>query len=237
MQDIKLVVGDCANLTDLIDEAVGLVVTSPPYNIGPKESSGRILWRGVAYDGHDDQMDEEVYQDWQVHCLQQMYQVAKDGASLFYNHKVRNRNGCGIHPLAWLLRDDQPWAFRQQVVWDRGSTHNHEQTYFYPVDELIFWLTKGKPYLSPDGAKMGTVWRFPFATNTWHPAPFPVELPMRCIVAASRPGDLVLDPFVGSGTTCRAAHRLGRRSIGVDISAAYIERARLEYVQLAMPLL
>jgi modification methylase len=214
--------GNAADLTFIKSETVDLIVTSPPYNIGPKTGNGRILWGGINYNTHNDIMPEPDYQQWQIDILNELWRVTKKGGSLFYNHKVRNRKGKGIHPLGWILKSD--WDFRQQITWDRGSTHNKEMSYFWPHDELIFWLTKGTDsvYLSSEGARMSTVWRFGFKTNTDHPAPFPKVLPARCIRAASKPGDLILDPFGGSMTTCHAARELKRRSIGVDISREYV---------------
>lgn len=213
---------DACNLFFVRDDSIDLIVTSPPYNIGVKQGNGRILWGGVRYSDYEDTRPEVEYQAWQVEALNEMWRVAKPGASLFYNHKIRNRDGAGIHPLSWILKSN--WIFRQQIVWDRGSTHNHEMTYFWPHDELIFWLTKGVDgiYLSPEGAQMSTVWRFNFGTKTDHPAPFPEELASRCIRASSRENDLVLDPFGGSMTTCFVAKKLRRQSIGVDISKNYV---------------
>lgn len=205
---------------------IDLIVTSPPYNIGPKEGMGRVLWRGVRYSqDDDDRLPEDKYQCGQILALNEMWRVARPGASLFYNHKIRNRDGSGIHPLTWILKSK--WNFRQEIVWDRGSTHNHEMTYFWPVNELIFWLTKGTEgiYLSPEGARMTTIWSFPFSVNSDHPAPFPEELPLRCIRAASREGEIVLDPFGGKMTTCTVARKLNRRSIGVDRVKKYVEKA------------
>jgi site-specific DNA-methyltransferase (adenine-specific) len=217
-------VGDAANMDFIPDNTVDLIVTSPPYNIGQKSGKGRVLWRGVDYDSTNDEMPETEYQEWQVVVLSELLRVVRPGGSLFYNHKIRNRKGHGIHPMSWIARTD--WTFRQQITWDRGSTHNKEMSYFWPHDELIFWLTKGTEgvYLSSEGARMSTVWNMGFKTNTDHPAPFPIELPSRCIRAASKEGDLILDPFAGSLTTCIAAKQLNRRSIGVDNSEKYVTK-------------
>lgn len=223
--------GDASDLWFIEDDTIDLIVTSPPYNIGLKNGTGRMLWHGVKYSTSDDKMPEEEYQEWQIKVLDELWRVIRPGGSLFYNHKIRNRNGQGIHPMAWIARSK--WNFRQQITWDRGSTHNKEMSYFWPHDELIFWLTKGTEgiYLSPEGARMSTVWRFNFETNNDHPAPFPKILPAMCIRAASREGDLVLDPFGGSMTTCRAARELKRRSIGVDISKEYVTKYSHQFYQ------
>lgn len=74
--------------------------------------------------------------------------------------------------------------------------------------------------------KIRTVWQFAVSTNHGnHTAAFPLDLPLRCIEIASRPGDLVFDPFVGSGTALIAADRLGRQFFGVDIASQYAQLA------------
>lgn len=228
---IQLWYSTAQNLYFIPNDSIDLIITSPPYNIGKKTGNGRILWRGVSYGNDQDAIPEDEYQELQLLALAEMWRVAKPGASLFYNHKVRNRRGVGIHPLEWLFKTE--WIFRQEIIWDRGSTHNHGMTYFWPVTELIFWLTKGIQdiYISPEGAEMTTIWRFNFKTNTAHPAPFPQELPARCIRAASKRGDIVLDPFGGSMTTCFMANQLGRLSIGVDRNKEYITKAALRCSQ------
>lgn len=88
--------------------------------------------------------------------------------------------------------------------------------------EYIFMLSKTPDYrFFPDRlAEKGSVWAFPPATDRTHQAPFPIELPWRCIQLTTEPGDVVLDPFMGSGTTLDAATQLGRNAIGVDLYTA-----------------
>jgi DNA modification methylase/ParB-like chromosome segregation protein Spo0J len=218
-----------AEALPLASESIGLIITSPPYNLGG--SRWQMGWdreprRGVGY---GDAMSEGDYQNWQLAVLRELYRVAEPGASLFYNHKVRQRAGEIIHPLDWLRNDLNPWLLRQEIVWDRLSTHNHEPTLFWPHDERIYWLTKGKPALPDRSIGMPTVWRFHGPKpGTWHPAPFPEALPRRCLQAVGRPGVTVLDPFAGSCTTLKVALELGYDVIGVDVSAEYLERARRE---------
>ncbi len=69
--------GDAGNLHFIESETVDLIVTSPPYNIGPKSGNGRILWGGVNYSDHNDQMSEEDYQAWQVEVLNELYRVTR----------------------------------------------------------------------------------------------------------------------------------------------------------------
>lgn len=175
-------------------------------------------------------MPEAEYQDWQVRVLLEMYRVAKEGASFFYNHKVRQFEGSIIHPMDWLRDERNPWTIRQEIVWDRGSTHNHSATLFWPEDERIYWLTKGKPTLPDRSIGRSVIWReHGPKPDTDHPAPFTPELPRMLIRAIGLDIPMVvLDPFAGSCTTLRVALELGHSAIGVDISEEYLAQAARE---------
>lgn len=132
------------------------------------------------------------------------------------------------------------WRLRLPIVWDKGrdspeSLHHVRRPRW--SHEMIYLLSpwprsrKGRhdqqPRFYPTGLRdldgrpiTGSVWRFPpGGSGPAHLAPFPDELARRCIMASTLPGDLVLDPFHGSGTTARVATALGRRAIGVDLYA------------------
>lgn len=210
----------------LEDGSVDLIITSPPYNLGHDD------WQFGGEDragrdggiGYEDDRNEQEYQAWQLRVFNELYRVASDGASFFYNHKPRQSDGKVIHPMDWIRDDSNPWTLRQELVWDRKATHNHCPTIFWPVDERVYWLTKGDPDIPDDGTGMKSVWTFHGPKpDTEHPAPFPDELPRRCIEAVACEDDVVLDPFGGSFTTCEVAAKLGYESIGVDIESEYVE--------------
>jgi DNA modification methylase len=103
---------------------------------------------------------------------------------------------------------------------------------FLPCDERIYWLYKGDDFTFNDETEIktwSTVWDIPPKANLTHAVAFPVELPMRCIRAASMPGDAVYDPFVGSGTTIIAAEMTGRKCCAIEISPAYVDVALLRW--------
>lgn len=215
-------------------ESVDIIITSPPYNLGgsneewPMGGDGRETWMGgVDYDITDDDRPEATYQVWQISCLKAIYNAAKPGASLFYNHKVRHRNGQIIHPMDWLRLPDNPWTIRQEIIWNRTSTHNHTPSLFWQIDERIYWMVKGDTPTLPNRpiGFPSVIELFGPVANTWHPAPFTPELPTTLLKAIGFDGCVVLDPFAGSCATGVAATNLGYKSIMVDISESYLKQA------------
>lgn len=109
---------------------------------------------------------------------------------------------------------------------------------FAPSDERILWFVRDslRWKWNKDAVGYMTVWTITYTQNKPHPCSFPDELPRRCIVATTDPGDLVLDPFAGSGTTLVVARQLGRRAIGIEIEERYCEIAAQRLAQAALPL-
>ena len=113
---------------------------------------------------------------------------------------------------------------RQIIIWQRTGGINFNPGYFLPTYEVIYMIAKPKFRLSPKANAQGDVWRIPQETKNPHPAPFPLELAQRCIESTT--ADVVLDPFIGSGTTAIAAEIAERQWIGIDISETYCKLAR-----------
>ena len=225
-----LVHGKADELSFLADNSVDVIVTSPPYNLGqenwPMGGNGRESRDGIGYASHSDQMEQEEYERWQIRVLQELYRVAKPGASFFYNHKVRTVDGCLISPMRWLDVPDNPWILRQEIIWNRKSTHNHAESLFWPIDERIYWMTKGRPSITNPIGKP-TVWEeFGPVAHTWHPAPFTEKLPEMLFDAIHlAPMSVVLDPFAGSCTTVKVALSWQCQAIGVDLERSYLQTA------------
>jgi DNA modification methylase len=133
--------------------------------------------------------------------------------------------------VAELLR--RGWRLRLPIVWDKGREAPEDLRHIgrpRPAHEMIYMLSPTKrarkrheprPKFHPERlVETGSVWHFPpGGSGPSHLAPFPRELARRCIGPSTDPGDLVLDPFSGSGTTCRVAESMGRRAIGLDLYA------------------
>lgn len=117
----------------------------------------------------------------------------------------------------------QRWLLRQTIIWDKGverpeSLHHVRRP--RPQHEFIYMMAKDRSHrFYPDNLEeTGTVWHFkPNSTGTKGLAPFPDQLAVRCIMPSTAPGDVVLDPFSGSGTVPKCADELGREGIGVDL--------------------
>lgn len=228
----RLILGDTlTELRKLPDDIVDVGVTSPPYN--KQEKHKGWLVKNVVYDAYKDAVPETEYQQNQVDALNEIHRITAPGGSFFYNHKIRWERGAMFHPMDWLRRTN--WTVKQEIIWDRVLAANIRGWRFWQVDERVYWLYKpigshliGKELKSVD-AKLTSIWRGVPEGKNPHPAPFPLWLPARVIIAmldgADAPG-VVLDPYVGSGTTAVAAKLLGHRYIGIDRSEAYIQMAQ-----------
>lgn len=225
----KIIQGDVLEIFKKFDDNfVDLGITSPPYNKGEKQKGWLV--KNVKYNIANDNIPEEVYQEQQIKILDEIFRITKPGGSFFYNHKTRWDRGQMLHPIEWLQKTK--WVIRQEIIWDRMIAANIRGWRFWQIDERIYWL-----YKPIDGNKIGkelksrhalltSIWRFPPERNNGHPAPFPLVLPTRIIysILDDKKG-VVLDPYVGSGTTCLAAKLLGLNYIGIDISKEYVKDA------------
>ena len=222
--------GDCIQLLEEMPaESIDIVVTSPPYNI--KNSSGgfwnsssfkwpnsRLLHEG--YSGHDDYMQHDDYVDWQRAVLSNLMRVLKPTGAIFYNHKWRVQKGV-LQDRADIVSG---FPVRQVIIWQRKGGINFNPGYFLPTYEVVYMIAKPAFKLLEKANVIGDVWSITQDRGNPHPASFPIELPKRCI--ESSPGPVVLDPFIGSGTTAIAAMIAGRDWIGIDNSEEYCDMAR-----------
>ncbi|MDD5650583.1 MAG: site-specific DNA-methyltransferase [Candidatus Nanoarchaeia archaeon] len=233
----KLLLGNNLDILKTFNnDFIDCTITSPPYNKGENKNSGGIL-KGIKYDSSSDNIPEEEYQNQQVQLINELYRITKPGGHLFYNHKIRYIDGKSIFPILWLNKT--VWSIRQEIIWDKKSAINVRGWRFHVVDERIYWLYKpidnndrGKE-LTQISAKNSSIWRFDPETKNQseteqkHPAPFPIELPKRILLSLyNNDNKLILDPYIGSGTTAIAAKMYNHNYIGIDISETYIRIAQ-----------
>lgn len=230
----KIVCGDCLSIMrQMPSECVDLIVTSPPYNL--KNSTGNGMkdgrggkWANAAlingYATYDDNMPYDKYCEWQKNCLSEMMRLLKDDGAIFYNHKWRVQNGI-IQDRREIVSD---FPVRQIIIWRRKGGINFNRGYFLPTYEVIYLIAKKNFKLMPKASGYGDVWEFMQEQKNEHPAPFPVALIDRIISSTS--AQIILDPFMGSGTTAVVAQGLNRDFIGIELSPEYCTMAekRLE---------
>lgn len=216
-----------------------LIFTSPPYNIGSKAPRQDGQRKRGLYDAksfgairdYPDDLPEAEYQDQQEQfMLWAADHLTQDGV-LVYNHKPRRRDGTMIHPAEWFLRPSvrKQMVLIEEVIWDRGSTHNHGSRILWPQTErlYVFRRTDGRPRFKNTAglSHRADIWRITKTNRNGHACAYPVELALAVIRAWSRPGDLVCDPYLGSGTTAVAAKMLGRSFEGSEILQKYFDQA------------
>jgi DNA modification methylase len=171
-------------------------------------------------------MDEGDYQAHQNALFSAIKRVCRLDASLFYNHQLRWRDGVCLHPVRWF--SPQGWNLRQEIVWARGNGMMLNARMFVRTDERILWFVGDEWKWNQSAVGVGTVWRVPPMQSQQgkvHPVEYPITLPARCIAATMAKGDLVLDPYMGGGTTLRAAKDAGMRGIGIEREERYCEVA------------
>ena len=215
------------------DNSVDLCVTSPPYNKG-YWSKNRSMTIGNGLDGrmpskcrhidygvYNDTMQPDEYERWQTEVMTEILRVLKPNGSLFYNHKDLYYNHRCVHPT-WVYK----FNVKQVIVWNRKNTPILAPEYFFPIHEYLFWVTKGGKVTfhrkAIDVSLQKSIWEIPPATKNSHPAPFPETLVDTCVRCCTRKGGLILDPFMGSGTTAKVAKLLGRNFIGFELNKDYI---------------
>jgi len=230
------------NLQD-IKEKVNLIITSPPYNVG------------IEYGNFNDNREYENYLNFTRNWLSKTLDLLADDGRLCLNVPL-DKNKNGLRPVyADIVKIAQEVGFKYQstIIWNEqnisrrtawGSWLSASAPYVIaPVETIILlyknsWkrLNKGKSTITREEFIEWTngLWNFSGESKKriGHPAPFPIELPKRCIRMFSYENDIVLDPFLGSGTTLIAAYKENRIGIGVEIDKSYVNLAinRIEKV-------
>lgn len=238
--DATLYRADCMSVLPILP-AVDLVITSPPYNLGSAPwarlghwkpgnrtgSGGHKKWTGgaeggsgVEYGAHVDALPWDEYVAWQRALLSALWGKLTAGGAIFYNHKPRVIGTRLWTPLELVPPEIE---LRQVIVWARPGGMNYNMTGFVPTHEWIMVLAKPDFRLRSRGVSgLGDVWSMRPEKNE-HPAPFPIDLPAKAIEATD--AQIILDPFMGSGTTGIAATRAGKRFIGIDDDQRWFDLA------------
>ena len=234
---IQIYHGDCREILPTL-EKVDLAVTSPPYNTLPQKHSpsglhgerrsGVNQWIQKACRSYQDNRPEPEYQDWLKEVVATCLRLCR--GLVWINHKVRYRKGVALHPVRFL-----PFPIYAEVIWDRRGSMALNCKRYAPSHESLWAF--GAPHVWHDNWNTYmSVWRIGFDRDpNDHPCSFPLEIPRRLICSSSDEADIILDPFMGSGTTLVAAKELHRKAIGCEIEEAYCEIAANRLAQGVLP--
>lgn len=229
---------DILKTTSIPHDSVDLIVTSPPYNVD------------VQYNSHDDTTPYDHYLEFNRRWLDTCYRLTKDSGRFCLNVPLdKNRGGQqSVYADFTTIAKQVGWRYHSTIIWNEqnisrrtawGSWLSATAPFVIAPVEVIVVLYKGT--WKRDGrGRTSDITRDEFSEWTngvWsfsgeskkrigHPAPFPVELPRRCIKLFSFVNDIVLDPFLGSGSTLVACAITNRQGIGVDVDREYCELAR-----------
>ena len=230
---------DSRVMDELPDSSVHLMVTSPPYNVGK---------------AYDDDLSLEEYRDLLRAVFMETYRVLVPGGRACVNvANVGRKPYLPYHLLVTQEMVSAGFVMRGEIIWHKGASSGASTAWgswrspsnptLRDVHEYILVFSKGPLRRDARGRRATisseefleytkSVWSFPAesATRVGHPAPFPVELPYRLIQLYTYEGEVVLDPFAGSGTTCVAALQAGRHFVAYEIDPSYVDLARRRLV-------
>lgn len=231
------------SMVELPDHSVHLMITSPPYN---------------ASKDYDDDLNLSEYLELLNRVWVETYRVLVPGGRACIN--IANLGRKPYLPLHSYIIDQMlaiGYLMRGEIIWNKaasaspstawGSWKSAANPVLRDVHEYILVFSKGTFRRKREGGESTitkeeflewtkSVWTFQAvsARKIGHPAPFPEELPHRLIQLYTFRGDIVLDPFVGSGTTCLAARADGRGYVGYEINPDYAQHARQRLAQAAL---
>lgn len=249
--------GDCREILkkEIKNESIDLIIADPPYNL----SGNALQWKNKGMGGDWfmvnekwDKMTESEYIEFTKDWLTECNRVLKHNGSLYIS--------CTYHNIGELIMTLKELRFspRNIITWHKSNAMpSMTKRSFTHSCEYVLFFTKGKKWIfnysdlkkiNPDKAKDGSpkqmrdLWIIPVCQGkerirnktgrAAHPTQKPENLIERIIIASSDKGNVVLDPFLGSGTTAIVSQKLGRKWIGIDIDDKYIKMAkkRLKYL-------
>lgn len=232
----KLYCKSSEQMDEIPDESVHLMITSPPYNVGKE---------------YDDDLTLDEYLELLTAVFSQTYKKLVTGGRACINiANIGRKPYIPLHAMVIEIMLDLGFLMRGEIIWDKsasgggscawGSWMSASNPVLRDYHEYILVFSKDSYSKNKKQEKRDTIdhddfinwtksiWTFSAvnAKKIGHPAPFPIELPHRLINLYSYEGDVVLDPFCGSGTTCIAAIQNNRNYIGYDIKKEYIDLAK-----------
>lgn len=237
IENLKIINDDVISTKLVEKESIDLVVTSPPYNVD------------IAYNSHDDKLSYQEYLVFSRSWLERCFEWLKPDGRFCLNIPLdKNKGGQqSVGADLTTICKEIGFHYHSTIIWNEGNISRRtawgswlsaSAPYVIAPVELIVVLYKeewkkrdsGQSEISREEFMDWTngLWTFSGESKKkiGHPAPFPIELPKRCIKLFSYIGDTILDPFLGSGTSLLACNLLQRKGIGIEIDENYIEIAK-----------
>ena len=234
----RIIHDDILKVTAIPSDSIDLIVTSPPYNVD------------IQYGEHRDDLSYDQYLDFTREWLERCFAFAKADGRLCLNIPLDKNKGGQQAVCADIttIAKRMGWQYHSTIIWNEGNISRRtawgswmsaSAPYVIAPVEVILVLYKST-WKKLSGSRISQITKEEFmewTNGVWsfngqskrgaggHPAAFPVELPRRCIKLFSYLGDVVLDPFMGSGSTLIAARETGRMAVGVDIDRKYCQIA------------
>lgn len=237
-EDIKIFNDDFLKANYIEENSIDLIVTSPPYNVD------------IRYNTFDDKIPYPVYLEFTEQWLKKAYTLLKEDGRFCLNIPLDKNKGGQQSVYADIIAIAKKIGFNYHstIIWNEqnisrrtawGSWLSATAPYVIAPVEMIAVLYK-KRWKKTSGSQKSDITKNEFVewtngvwtfmgeskTRVGHPAPFPVELPRRCIKLFTFVDDLVLDPFLGSGSTLIACILTNRKGIGIEIDKNYCEIAK-----------
>jgi site-specific DNA-methyltransferase (adenine-specific) len=240
---LKIINDDVLTTDKIEDNGIDLIITSPPYNVD------------IKYHRHNDKISYEHYLEFSKKWMTRCFEWLRDDGRFCLNIPLdKNKNGqqsvgADLTTIAKCIG----FKYHSTIVWNEGNISRRtawgswlsaSAPFVIAPVELIVILYKNR-WKKTSGSRVSDISRDEFMnwTNglwafsgeskkrTGHPAPFPIELPQRCIKLFSFVDDVVLDPFLGSGTTLIATALNNRKGIGIDVDLEYCKLAKRRLIK------
>lgn len=241
----KIILGDCLEeLKKIPDESVDLVFADPPYNMSKKKGLGWKYSKHITMQETWDIFNKDEFFEFNFKWLSECFRVLKHGGSLWVSGSFHN-----IYQLGFIIQNIPDIKINNSIVWFKPNAQpNITCRMFTESTEHLIWATKNgsnkkwkfnyeatkndiEDEISPKGKQTRNVWSIALTPPSekllgLHPTQKPLELLRRIILSCTDEGDLVLDPFAGSGTTNLVALQNRRNSIGIEKDKKYVEIIR-----------
>lgn len=227
----EIILGDCLDeLKTIKDKSVDLVIADPPYNVGKD------------YGNKSDRQDFDEYIKFTKAWLAECFRILKNDGTIYvfigfryisYLYQIME-NDFGMNFINWIS-----WHYTQGIGKTKGFSPRHDDilmfskssSYTFNLDDVRIPQKYYRKVNNMRGANPGDVWEISHIHYCQkgrqpHPTQKPEAIIERMVLASSNKGDLVVDPFSGSGTTLRVCQQLGRNAVGIEFNPEYVEQTK-----------